>query len=137
MDTFSTKYAGKHDPVSHPRHYNMHPSGVEVIELTREMPFGPGNAVKYILRRNLKDSLIENIRKAEFYLADSLNEGIMYQPNRRLVNKALLVVRHDPNHLVRSFISTLCIEGADTSEDRTDYYLDALNLCGLMKETYI
>ena len=36
-----------HDPVNHPKHYNLNPSGVECITITRHMNFNIGNAVKY------------------------------------------------------------------------------------------
>lgn len=37
-------------PVSHPKHYNDHPSGIECITITRHMNFNIGNAIKYLWR---------------------------------------------------------------------------------------
>ena len=56
------------DPVKHPTHYTSHPSGIEVIEITRHMGFCLGNVVKYVLRADLKNDAIEDLRKAIQYL---------------------------------------------------------------------
>lgn len=56
------------DPVNHPAHYNMHPSGVECITITEHMSYTLGNAVKYIWRADLKGDAIQDLKKARFYL---------------------------------------------------------------------
>jgi len=56
------------DPVNHPNHYTSHPSGVECIQVTEHMNFNVGNAVKYLWRAGLKESAVEDLRKAEFYV---------------------------------------------------------------------
>jgi flavodoxin len=65
------------DVVNHPSHYT-HYKGVEVIEITREMNFNLGNAVKYIARAGLKDPSkeIEDLQKAIFYVKDELARGV-------------------------------------------------------------
>lgn len=77
------------DPVSHPRHYTSHPSGIECIEVTRHMGFNVGNAVKYLWRADLKGNAIEDLRKAAWYINDeiqkrqtatSLTEGTPVEP---------------------------------------------------------
>ena len=60
------------DPVNHPPHYTNHPSGVECIQITRHMGFNLGNAVKYIWRADLKGNALEDLRKAQFYIADEI-----------------------------------------------------------------
>lgn len=62
------------DNVNHPAHYTSHPSGVECLEITRELPFTLGNAVKYVWRADMKNGL-EDLRKAEFYLQDWVSTG--------------------------------------------------------------
>lgn len=57
-----------HDNVNHPKHYTSHPSGVEVITITEHMNFCLGNAVKYILRADLKNDAIEDLKKAVWYI---------------------------------------------------------------------
>ena len=54
--------------VNHPDHYNMHPSGVECIDIIQHMNFCLGNAVKYIWRADLKNDAIQDLEKAIFYL---------------------------------------------------------------------
>lgn len=57
------------DPVNHPSHYTAY-KGVEVIELTEQMNFCRGNAVKYIARAGLKDpgKEVEDLEKARWYI---------------------------------------------------------------------
>jgi hypothetical protein len=61
------------DNVNHPPHYTSHPSGVECIELTRWMPFNLGNAFKYVFRAEHKGDIVENYRKAIWYLKDEIS----------------------------------------------------------------
>lgn len=59
----------KHDPVNHPRHYNLtHSGGMECIDLVEKMSFCGGNAVKYIWRAGLKGDRVEDLRKARWYV---------------------------------------------------------------------
>lgn len=56
------------DAVNHPAHYTAHPSGVECIAIVEHMGFCLGNAIKYIWRADLKGNVIEDLRKARFYI---------------------------------------------------------------------
>lgn len=64
-----------HDPVNHPAHYaDPHPifGNIEAIEVTRQLPFDLGNAVKYLWRAGRKsDSRVQDVRKALWYLEDA------------------------------------------------------------------
>ena len=55
-----------YDPVNHPKHYTQYDH--EVIELTEQLGFCLGNACKYILRAPYKGSMLEDLKKAEWYL---------------------------------------------------------------------
>lgn len=57
------------DEVNHPAHYTAF-AGVEVIQLTEQMNFCRGNAVKYIARAGLKDPEreVEDLLKAQWYI---------------------------------------------------------------------
>jgi Protein of unknwon function (DUF3310) len=57
------------DPVNHPSHYTSY-KGLEVIDLTEQMNFNKGNAVKYICRAGLKPGVdeTEDLKKAIWYL---------------------------------------------------------------------
>ncbi len=55
--------------VNHPRHYNLHPSGVEAIDICEHYNFNVGNAIKYLWRAGLKtDSPLEDLKKAQWYV---------------------------------------------------------------------
>jgi hypothetical protein len=56
------------DPIQ-PAHYRNHPSGVEAIEITEHFNFCLGNAIKYIWRAGLKGEALEDLRKAQYYIA--------------------------------------------------------------------
>lgn len=56
------------DMVNHPTHYTSHPSGIEVIQITEHMNFCLGNAIKYILRSDLKGKQVEDLKKAIWYI---------------------------------------------------------------------
>lgn len=55
------------DIVNSPKHYK-HPSGIEVINLTRYESFLRGNILKYILRAPYKGRELEDLEKAAVYL---------------------------------------------------------------------
>ena len=56
------------DQVNHPVHYTSHPSGIETIQITEHMNFCLGNAIKYIMRSELKGKQIEDLKKAIWYI---------------------------------------------------------------------
>jgi Protein of unknwon function (DUF3310) len=59
----------KVDTVNHPSHYTAY-KGLEVIQLTEQMNFNRGNAVKYISRAGLKnpETEVEDLKKAAWYI---------------------------------------------------------------------
>lgn len=59
----------KPDNINHPAHYTAY-KGLEVIDLTEQMNFNRGNAVKHICRAGLKspETEIEDLRKAKWYI---------------------------------------------------------------------
>jgi len=63
-----SKKGEKNDAVNHPRHYTQHPSGVECIEITEHFNFCVGNAIKYLWRAGLKNSALEDLEKARWYV---------------------------------------------------------------------
>lgn len=56
--------------VDHPSHYTWLPNGLEVIDLTENLNFSRGNAVKYICRAGRKDAAteLEDLSKARWYI---------------------------------------------------------------------
>jgi hypothetical protein len=57
------------DNVNHPSHYTAY-KGLEIIDLTEQMNFNRGNAVKYIARAGIKnkETEIEDLEKARWYI---------------------------------------------------------------------
>lgn len=56
------------EKVNHPPHYTNHPSGVECITITEWFNFNLGNAIKYIWRSGEKGFVIEDLKKARWYV---------------------------------------------------------------------
>lgn len=62
------------DVVSAPSHYRSHPSGIEVIEITKHHGFLDGNVLKYVLRAPYKGRELEDLKKAQQYLTWLIEE---------------------------------------------------------------
>jgi hypothetical protein len=62
------------DNINHPAHYTRF-KGIEVIQLTEQLNFCRGNAVKYIARAGAKDpqAEIEDLEKAIWYIRREIN----------------------------------------------------------------
>lgn len=59
------------DNINHPSHYaEGWSNGAEVIDITENLNFNRGNAVKYLARAGAKDPAkeLEDLRKAEWYV---------------------------------------------------------------------
>lgn len=66
--------AGDVDIIDHPPHYTAHPSGIECIQITEHMGFNLGNAIKYLWRADLKGAAIDDLKKAQWYIARELQK---------------------------------------------------------------
>lgn len=70
------------DPVNSPAHYTAY-KGLEVIDLTEQMNFNRGNAVKYIARAGIKsrgEGEIEDLRKAAWYIQREIERLLTVHP---------------------------------------------------------
>lgn len=85
------------EQVNHPAHYNNHPSNVEAIEVIESMYFNIGNAFKYIYRRNDKENLEQDIKKAIWYLDAEINRRSKwgYTSISRLLQPLYFFARQD------------------------------------------
>lgn len=55
--------------VNHPKHYNLHPAGIECITIVEHYNFNLGTAIKYIWRAGLKsDNPLDDLEKAVWYV---------------------------------------------------------------------
>jgi hypothetical protein len=64
----NTEQQKKMDLVNQPPHYKSHPSGIECIRITEHFNFNRGNAIKYIWRAGEKNSEIQDLKKAAWYI---------------------------------------------------------------------
>jgi hypothetical protein len=69
----------KTDRVNNPAHYTQHPSGVEAIQITEHFGFNLGNVIKYVWRADLKGEALEDLKKAQFYLAREIQRRQTWQ----------------------------------------------------------
>lgn len=66
------------DPVNHPQHYTGFSNGSEVIDITENLSFNTGNAVKYCARvgrvdGHNKGNQLEDLKKARWYIDREIN----------------------------------------------------------------
>lgn len=66
------------DPVNHPNHYTGFSNGTEVIDITENLSFNIGNAVKYCARAGrvdgrIKGDQLEDLKKAHWYIDREIN----------------------------------------------------------------
>jgi hypothetical protein len=56
--------------VNHPRHYNVHPAGIECVDVIEHMTHNIGATIKYLWRAGLKpgEATLKDIDKALWYL---------------------------------------------------------------------
>lgn len=122
------------DDVHHPKHYTTHPSGVEVIEITRNLPFSVGNAVKYVLRRDLKGKPKEDLDKALWYLNDAHTHqiGLAVDDHKAFVDSVLMTLLHEPDFAVKVFLSCLL----DMSQHGGSDYTPTINIISLLRDKY-
>ena len=58
----------KHDPVNNPKHYTL--AKIEVIDFIEawDLGFHAGNVVKYVARAKHKNNMLEDLKKARWYI---------------------------------------------------------------------
>jgi len=66
----------EYDIVNKPKHYNSDPSGVQCIELTRCLSSDAANALKYIWRDGKKDEILQERKKAQWYVNDLIEYDV-------------------------------------------------------------
>jgi len=53
------------DDITKPSHYNVHPSGIEPIEICKHETFLRGNIIKYVMRAPYKGNELQDMKKAQ------------------------------------------------------------------------
>lgn len=70
------------DNVNHSAHYNNSLAHckcgrrIECIDVTRHLSFNVGNAIKYLWRCDLKNSPVEDLRKAVWHIQDEIKKRL-------------------------------------------------------------
>ena len=95
------------DPVNHPKHYSVHPSGIEAIEICEHFSFTVGNALKYLWRAGEKGSRLEDLKKAIWYFERASENHESYASTPALVWKVAMVVAADPHSVLGSSLVLL------------------------------
>lgn len=88
------------DVISKPRHYNVHPSGVECIEITRCMTFMGGNAFKYVFRDEEKNGAQDLSKSIQYLLWCIEHADLIWLPWKKYEGLTLLnrVVEAETDH---------------------------------------
>ena len=70
------------DPVDHPPHYGGADNQYEAIKVIDawDLDFSLGNTVKYIARAGKKGSLVEDLKKAAWYLNHAIKKAETNEP---------------------------------------------------------
>jgi hypothetical protein len=76
------------DYVNYPPHYTAHPTGIECIDIVEHFPFNIGNAIKYLWREGLKESSIQDLQKAEWYVKREIERRQRGTGERQSTDKA-------------------------------------------------
>ena len=95
----------KFDVVNKAKHYNMHPSGVEAIEVCRELDFNLGNCFKYVFRYTGKEP-VRSLKSALWYFQDHRAHlwGRFVWPNMITISHKLSnIAKHETDPLVSEF----------------------------------
>ena len=76
-----TIHSTEPDAVNHPVHYLSGKAQcaacgclIECIDVTRHMDFDLGNAIKYIWRSEHKGNRLQDLKKAQWYLNDAIQQ---------------------------------------------------------------
>lgn len=67
------------DVINHPSHYTR--GKIEVIDFIedQQLPYHPGNVIKYIARAGYKGDKLEDLKKARWYLDRYINEVMQHE----------------------------------------------------------
>ena len=88
--------------VNHPKGYNMHPSGVECIEIIRHLTFDTGCVFKYLFRFEYKDG-DKDVKKAKWYMEDFATQDVMLdrRPPAHVLEKLLKIWNTEPDERLK------------------------------------
>lgn len=107
----------KFDEIQSAKHYNVHPSGIECIEIMVYLPTALATALKYMWRYEDKESPEKDLQKALYYiekceqmnprylkLAFRLSRNMFAKDNHELMKKLDVVIDHEENKHRKKFL---------------------------------
>lgn len=68
----------KYDVVQKAKHYNTHPSGIELKKVALYYPSALASAMKYTYRFDQKDTELQNLEKCLWHLKEFMKQGGSY-----------------------------------------------------------
>ena len=83
----------EYTPTNHPLHYNVHPAGVECVDVVEGFGFCIGNAIKYLWRADAKDQPLEDLRKALWYVQREIDRREKHLPSIQEIRGIMADVR--------------------------------------------
>ncbi len=90
------------DTVKKAKHYNVHPSGIECIEVTRCLSNDMGAAFKYVFRREGKEP-VRSLKSALYYLEDQRNHRLQVVLDWHGVEKIGFIANAEQNPVAKDF----------------------------------
>lgn len=123
----------EHDPVNHPKHYR-NASGVECIQVVETKSFNVGNAIKYLWRAGEKDDILQDLRKAAWYVSREIErlggvtspEFVPETPERKLPRGERKEFRQATIRVSRwDYEAEISPEGVATYENRSGTVVQA------------
>jgi hypothetical protein len=91
------------DIVQKAAHYNKNLSGVECIQIIRSFDFNIGNTFKYLWRSDHKQNLLQDYKKALYYIKDELltrKTKLQFIGNSKIPNIYKLKAYRERTHLI-------------------------------------
>lgn len=96
------------DPVNQPQHYLVSTIHLQPIELTARLDSCLGQALQYIIRAPYKDSELEDLRKADFYLNKWLEiNKTDYRVTPETAAYIRVFMKHFPSSFAQDILWTL------------------------------
>lgn len=94
------------DMVNNPPHY-QDASGIECIEVTKNLGFCDGNCFKYLYRAGQKGDEIEDLEKAKWYAKQAKDMGVGVITDQDIIRKIykIAICRGNPIGLALFYIS--------------------------------
>jgi hypothetical protein len=102
--------APEFDRVSKTKHYNSHPSGVEVKEVTSFLSFNLGNCFKYVVRHDVEEqeNPLRSLQSALWYLKEYWKERSeapkpQFHTSQRVAGHVARFAEFEPDPLRKKF----------------------------------